>query len=124
MDSDQYNSRNAARPLVSICTVTCNRPRHLLLLQDCIKSQAYPHSLLEWIVLDDSSNQVNRFKAGKDLDISVTHIHAPSRMRLGKKRNQSHLYCLGEIIVYMDDDDWYPPARVEHAVRAFWKGRP
>lgn len=43
-------------------------------------------------------------------------------MKLGKKRNQSHLYCLGEIIVYMDDDDWYPPTMVEHAVTRLLEG--
>ena len=27
-----------------------------------------------------------------------------------------HTYCKGDIIVYMDDDDYYPPTRVSHAV--------
>ena len=38
-------------------------------------------------------------------------------MKLGKKRNYMHTFCSGEIIVYMDDDDYYPPERVEHAVQ-------
>jgi len=37
-------------------------------------------------------------------------------MTLGKKRNLMHDKSKGEIIVYMDDDDYYPPTRVSHAV--------
>jgi glycosyltransferase involved in cell wall biosynthesis len=37
-------------------------------------------------------------------------------MTLGKKRNVMHEKCKGEIIIYMDDDDYYPPERISHAV--------
>ena len=37
-------------------------------------------------------------------------------MKLGRKRNFMHEKTKGEIIVYMDDDDYYPPDRVNHAV--------
>ena len=37
-------------------------------------------------------------------------------MVLGKKRNLMHEKCSGDIIIYMDDDDYYPPTRVSHAV--------
>jgi hypothetical protein len=37
-------------------------------------------------------------------------------MTLGKKRNIMHKKSCGDIIVYMDDDDFYPPERVSHAV--------
>ena len=37
-------------------------------------------------------------------------------MKLGRKRNFMHEKTRGEIIVYMDDDDYYPPDRVNHAV--------
>jgi glycosyltransferase involved in cell wall biosynthesis len=37
-------------------------------------------------------------------------------MVLGKKRNIMHEKCSGDIIVYMDDDDYYPPERVSHSV--------
>ena len=37
-------------------------------------------------------------------------------MSLGAKRNFMHDQTRGSIIVYMDDDDYYPPERVEHAV--------
>ena len=37
-------------------------------------------------------------------------------MTLGKKRNLMHEKSKGDIIVYMDDDDYYPPERVSHSV--------
>ena len=33
-----------------------------------------------------------------------------------EKKNISHEHATGEIIVYMDDDDYYPPTRISHAV--------
>jgi len=35
---------------------------------------------------------------------------------LGKKRNLLNEKATGDIIVYMDDDDYYPPERISHAV--------
>jgi glycosyltransferase involved in cell wall biosynthesis len=35
---------------------------------------------------------------------------------LGKKRNFLNEKCSGDIIIYMDDDDYYPPERISHAV--------
>jgi hypothetical protein len=37
-------------------------------------------------------------------------------MSLGAKRNYMHEKATGSIIVYMDDDDYYPPERIAHAV--------
>jgi hypothetical protein len=37
-------------------------------------------------------------------------------MTLGKKRNIMHSKSIGEFIVYMDDDDYYPPERVSHSI--------
>jgi glycosyltransferase involved in cell wall biosynthesis len=37
-------------------------------------------------------------------------------MTLGAKRNFSNNKAIGDIIVYMDDDDYYPPERISHAV--------
>jgi len=47
----------------------------------------------------------------------VKYFKYPVKMPLGEKRNLMHLKCKGDIIVYMDDDDYYPPQRVSHAVK-------
>ena len=42
-------------------------------------------------------------------------------MTLGKKRNLMHEKSSGAILVYMDDDDYYPPTRISHAVEKLTK---
>ena len=42
-------------------------------------------------------------------------------MTLGEKRNIMHKKVTGEIIVYVDDDDYYPPCRISHAVETLRK---
>jgi len=50
-------------------------------------------------------------------DISqVKYFEYDEKMPLGKKRNIMHQKSKGDILVYMDDDDYYPPERVSHAV--------
>ena len=105
-------------PLVSICTVTYQRPGLLELLEQRIHSQTYPHHKIQWVILDDSREPHQRYqkKTGDPAKPSIKYIHLPEKLPLGKKRNESHLHCDGEIIVYMDDDDFYPPSRIQHAV--------
>ena len=106
----------ASQPSVSICTITYNRAAFLPLLQACVASQTYPHRLIEWVIVDDSDNGEPPLAADPKLDIRVRHVQLAKRLMLGHKRNLSHEHCTGEIIVYMDDDDYYPPQRVQHAV--------
>merc|ERR1712070_885206 len=64
-------------------------------------------------IIDDGSDKI------KDLvcDISqVKYYEYDEKMPLGKKRNIMHQKSKGDILVYMDDDDYYPPERVSHAV--------
>jgi len=37
-------------------------------------------------------------------------------MTLGAKRNRLYEMATGDILLHMDDDDYYPPTRIEHAV--------
>jgi glycosyltransferase involved in cell wall biosynthesis len=80
----------------------------------CFEHQDYPKDKIEWIIVDDGTDKI------EDL---VTHIPQVKyykfneKMTLGKKRNIAHEKCSGDIIIYMDDDDYYPPERISHAVK-------
>ena len=105
-------------PLVSICTPTFNRRPFINSLIKCFQNQLYPKNKLEWIIVDDGTDKI------KDLveDIEqVKYIELQEKVTLGKKRNIMHDHCKGDIIVYMDDDDYYPPTRVTHAVDKLMK---
>jgi hypothetical protein len=68
---------------------------------------------MEWIIIDDGTDKI------EDLVVDIPEVKYfkyEERMTLGKKRNLMHEKAIGEFIVYMDDDDYYPPERVAHAV--------
>jgi glycosyltransferase involved in cell wall biosynthesis len=107
-------------PFVSICTPTFNRRPFVPMMLKCFEHQTYPKDKIEWIIIDDGTDKI------EDL---VTHIPQvkyfkyDTKLTLGKKRNLSNEKASGEIIMYMDDDDYYPPERVSHAVEKL-KGAP
>jgi len=108
------------KPFVSVCTPTYNRARFIPFLIKCFESQTYPKSLMEWVIIDDGEESVEHLF--KDPSIKeetkkcIKYIRVEKKMKLGRKRNFMHEKCKGEILVYMDDDDYYPPERVNHAV--------
>jgi glycosyltransferase involved in cell wall biosynthesis len=68
---------------------------------------------MEWIIIDDGTDKIEDMVT----DISnVRYYKYDEKMPLGKKRNIMHKKSKGDILVYMDDDDYYPPCRVSHAV--------
>ena len=107
-------------PFVSICTPTFNRRPFIPSMLSCFKHQTYPKDKMEWIIIDDGTDKVG------DLFTEIPQIKYyayDEKMSLGKKRNLMHTKCKGDIIVYMDDDDYYPPQRVAHAVERLQKSK-
>ena len=101
------------KPFVSVCTPTYNRRKFIPQLIKCFQNQNYPKQLMEWIVIDDGDDSVEDLF--KDVEC-VKYFRINEKMKLGRKRNFMHEKSKGEILVYMDDDDYYPPDRVNHAV--------
>jgi len=103
-------------PFVSICTPTFNRRPFIPFLKACFLNQTYPSDKIEWIIVDDGTDCIEDLV--KDINIpQIKYHYFPEKMTLGKKRNTMHSFCKGDIIIYMDDDDYYPPERVSHAVQ-------
>ena len=101
------------RPLVSICTPTFNRRPFFPFIIKCFENQDYPKDRLEWIIIDDGTDSIEDLVAGIP---KVKYFGYKKKMSLGEKRNLMHEKATGSILVYMDDDDYYPPNRVSHAV--------
>ena len=111
-------------PMVSLCTPTFNRRPFIPIALECFKNQTYPRDRMEWIIVDDGTDSVeDLFKAAAEDYPQIRYIRCPKRMNLGEKRNYMHTFVKGTIIVYMDDDDYYPPERVEHAVDTLQNNR-
>ena len=102
-------------PFVSVCTPTFNRRPFIENMFKCFKNQDYPMSRLEWIIIDDGTDKIEDLIETSGIP-QIKYFKYDKKMTLGKKRNLMHEKSTGTIIVYMDDDDYYPPTRISHAV--------
>ena len=100
-------------PWVSVCTPTFNRRPFIPAMLQCFAHQTYPRDRMEWIIIDDGTDPIEDLVASHPC---VKYFRLEEKISLGKKRNMMHDQARGDIIVYMDDDDYYPPERVSHAV--------
>ena len=104
---------NEKYPFVSVCTPTFNRRPFIQGMINCFNHQKYPKERMEWIIIDDGTDKIEDLV--KDHP-NVKYFKYDDKMTLGKKRNLLHEKSKGDILVYMDDDDYYPPERVSHSV--------
>jgi hypothetical protein len=120
-------------PPISIVTPTYNRRKlidvafHNLLWSD------YPIDKIQWIVVEDSddnaaaaSDKIVQF-ADKAKGLDLTYIPLTGRKTVGEKRNIGCEAAKHDIIVFMDDDDHYPPTSLRRRVSWLLKsldGRP
>ena len=104
-------------PFVSVLTPTYNRRRFLANAIACYESQTYPKDRMEWVILDDGIEDVSDIfeELSKRLP-NIRYNRQSERSLIGAKRNELHKLARGEILVSWDDDDFYPPERVSHAV--------
>lgn len=114
-------------PTVSIITLTQNiRFECLKNLMNLIKIQTYSN-IIEWIIVEGSKNELeieeNKKnilelieKSKNELKFQIIYIEKKNDIKLGGLRNIGNKNCKGDITVCMDDDDYYPSNRVEHAV--------
>jgi glycosyltransferase involved in cell wall biosynthesis len=108
------------RPFVSVLTPTYNRRKFIPALIKIYKSQTYPKDRMEWIILDDGTDKVEDLfvEAAKTIP-NVHYIRNEEKLLIGQKRNRMNDAAKGNIIIAMDDDDYYPPERVAHVVQKF-----
>lgn len=106
-------------PFVSVCTPTFNRRPFIPILLEIFRHQDWPRDAIEWIIVDDGTDKIDDILQGPlatDLKPVIRYFSLDSKMNLGAKRNFMHDQVRGDFIVYMDDDDYYPPCRIRHAI--------
>ena len=102
-------------PLVSVCTPTFNRRPFIPIMFECFRNQTYPKDRIEWIIIDDGTDKIKDLVYSANIP-QIKYFQIDKKMTLGAKRNLMHEKSTGSILVYMDDDDYYPPERIQHAV--------
>ena len=108
-------SNNSKFPFVSVCTPTFNRRPFIQNMFRCFLNQNYPKDRIEWIIVDDGTDKIKDLIDKSGIP-QIKYFALPEKLPLGAKRNFMHKQTKGSIIVYMDDDDYYPPERISHAV--------
>jgi glycosyltransferase involved in cell wall biosynthesis len=121
------NANTNTKPTVSIITITqYKRFECIKILLDLIRIQTYPN-IIEWVIvegsktdLDAESNKKNILELINEkqpnLPFKIVYVSKEKNVKLGELRNIGNKTCKSDITVCMDDDDYYPNNRVEHAV--------
>jgi glycosyltransferase involved in cell wall biosynthesis len=109
---------------VSVVTPTYNRREFIPILIEIYKNQTFSKEKMEWIILDDGTDKVEDLfiEASKKIP-NIRYIYKEEKINIGAKRNVLNKEAKGDIIVSMDDDDYYPPTRVLSVVKAFNRNR-
>ena len=110
-------------PSVSIITPTFNRPEFFKLAILNFNSFDYPRDKIEWIIVDDSDNDETErqlppveSRCKYNINYIRPSVQADKLMSIGEKRNLAIRNSKNDIIVCMDDDDYYYPEYLRNRV--------
>ena len=92
-------------PDISIITLTYNRRVFMPLAKYSYLIQSYPEDKLEWIIVDDGTEEIEDTLIGIP---NVKYIKLPEKTSIGQKRNIGIENAMYDYICMMDDDDVYP----------------
>lgn len=108
-------------PNVSIITPTRNRKNLFVLALNNFYNISYPMKKLEWIIIDDSCKE-QKVKDMLPDDERIKYINLQTiddePLPISKKRNIGVENSTNNIIIHMDDDDFYYPDHVLSRVKA------
>jgi len=104
---DERLPKEGDLPKVSIITITKDRRVFIPLAKYSFLAQAYPEDKLEWVIVDDGTDQI------KDLVSDLPNVKYvlcddSREWTVGAKRNLGVESASHDILVMLDDDDVYP----------------
>jgi len=111
-------------PTVSVVTLTHNRKKFFNLATLNYNNIDYPKNKLEWVIYD-TSNQNNCVedmlpaKNVRENKYNIKYVYDSTIETIGVSRNKALSLCSHEIIVFMDDDDYYPESSIKNRIIPF-----
>lgn len=101
-------------PPISIITPTFQRKKLMEIAYHNLLATDYPHSKIEWIVVEDNDKSPHVMKESLASfqqtvpTIQIRYVAVEGRRSVGEKRNIGIQAASHEWILFMDDDDHYP----------------
>jgi glycosyltransferase involved in cell wall biosynthesis len=92
---------------VSLVVATLGRTAQLVKLLDSLTCQEFLD--FEVIIVDQNSDDRLEFISRGDWPFPLSRIHTPKARGLSRARNVGWKVAQGELILFPDDDCWYPP---------------
>jgi len=108
--------KSPTHPSVSLLTPTYNRRRFIPWLIECVRAQTYPKERMEWVIFDDGTDSIEDIITPFIKELNIRYFRSEEKLNIGGKRNRLHKEARAAVCVALDDDDYYPPERVAHAV--------
>jgi glycosyltransferase involved in cell wall biosynthesis len=106
-------------PTISLVTITYERHHIFDIAVFNWTKFIYPSDKIEWIILDDSSKKSSeKLKSKLPQDSRIKYYHVDKIYNIGLKRNKAVELTNHEIILHIDDDDYYPPDSLINRVLA------
>lgn len=104
--------------LVSVIVPTYNRVVRVLKAIDSVLAQTYRN--IELIVVDDGSTD-DTIEALSDLSVRISIIHQ-ANAGPSAARNRGVVEAKGEIVAFLDSDDYWMPEKIERQVALMRRG--
>jgi len=111
-------------PKVSIVTPTYNRKSMFYMALRNFENFDYPSEKLEWIIVDDTPDEMEQLDEILPVDDRIKYLKLQGteyKMTVAYKRNLGAEKASNDIIIHMDDDDYYPPESILARVKALIK---
>jgi hypothetical protein len=116
-------------PKISIITPTYGRKGMIDIAFHNLMATDYPAEKIEWVVVEDAersedmaSDKIINFQVNYP-QITMKYIPIQGRMTIGQKRNIGVENATADILLFMDDDDHYPPTSFRRRVAWLLHGR-
>jgi hypothetical protein len=116
-------------PPISIITPTYGRKSMIDIAFHNLMATDYPAEKIEWVVVEDAersedmaSDKIVNFQINCP-NVKVKYIPIQGRMTIGQKRNIGVEHATSNILLFMDDDDHYPPTSFRRRVAWLLHGR-
>lgn len=107
-------------PKVSLITLVHNRKKYFKLAIYNYQTIDYPKDKLEWVIYDTSCDEesVEKLLPRQEIreKMNIKYVHDNEIMTIGATRNKAINIASNDIIVNMDDDDYYYPSQVKKRV--------